>query len=34
MFDRWDGVHAVWANLIRMDAAYADKQLGFSLDNE
>ncbi len=23
----------VWDNLLRMDAAYADKQLGFSLDN-
>ncbi len=23
----------VWDNLLRMDAAYADKKLGFSLDN-
>lgn len=25
--------NTVWTNLIRMDAAYADKELGFSLDN-
>ncbi|SPO26644.1 related to Putative nicotinamide N-methyltransferase [Ustilago trichophora] len=29
-----DNLKPMWANLIRMDAAYADKQLGFSLDND
>ncbi|SNX85068.1 uncharacterized protein MEPE_03777 [Melanopsichium pennsylvanicum] len=29
-----ESLKPMWANLIRMDAAYANKQLGFSLDND